>query len=190
MYHADAEYATRTLAAAMYPAEQWVQAPDPGIYIASSRHRAAKKSHSEAQKLGRELAQCARLTRRGSIVFLLPENANESRPAADAIIDGEVVELKKVTGNRTTIGTDFRGAYHQGAATMHKFPALVSSHSVFLDMDTQETVASIHGKLAGELKTKTDLGSVICYFKNSGELYQWSYAELRKSIKKDKKHLT
>jgi hypothetical protein len=38
---------------------------------------------------------------------------------------------------------------------------------------------SVKAKIAGELKSRSGNGSVICYFEVSGMLYYWTYDELR-----------
>jgi hypothetical protein len=168
---------TRALAAAMYPTEQWVEDAQTGVYVAASRHN---------RDLQKELDQAAILTKNGSVVFLLPEAPRDRRKKADAVIDGKIVELKASSGNRNTIGAEFKQAYRQGRTTLEKYPHLVAEHSVFLDLQTEEPVESIMAKLAGELKERDHDGSVICYFRNTADLYFWPYAELRKLIKSKK----
>jgi hypothetical protein len=41
---------------------------------------------------------------------------------------------------------------------------------------------SVKAKIAGELKNRTDKGRFICYFETNGELYSWTYEELRAII--------
>jgi hypothetical protein len=44
-------------------------------------------------------------------------------------------------------------------------------------------IEAVKAKIAGELKDRMDEGSFICFFEQSGELYTWSYTELRAIIK-------
>jgi hypothetical protein len=73
----------------------------------------------------------ADLTGRGSAAYFLPEKKNEDRGKiyADTVIDGEVTELKTVSGNRSTLGTDFKQGYKQGKALVEG-RAVTQKHSV------------------------------------------------------------
>jgi hypothetical protein len=44
------------------------------------------------------------------------------------------------------------------------------------------SVVSVRAKIAGELKERHDPGNFICYFESTGELYSWTYEELRAMI--------
>jgi hypothetical protein len=44
------------------------------------------------------------------------------------------------------------------------------------------SLGSVKAKIAEELKNKTALGSFVCYFEKTGQLYVWSYEELRAII--------
>jgi hypothetical protein len=61
---------------------------------------------------------------------------------------------------------------------------LKNSHSVFIRLLSDLTVISVMSKIAGELKNRSDNGYFICYFERSGELYSWTYEELKAIIRK------
>jgi hypothetical protein len=102
---------------------------------------------------------------------------------ADTVIDGAIVELKTVSGNRATLGKSFRRGYKQGRSLLKKH-AIIAEHSVFLRLFTPFPIESVRGKLAGELKNSTDKGRCICYFEATEEFYSWDYDELRAIIGK------
>jgi hypothetical protein len=175
------EFGTHHLAAALFPAEKWIQL-EPGIYAAKSR---LGGSHKEQAKLYREISDVRILTARGSVVYFLPEQANTEeigKKYPDTIIDGAVVELKTISGNRTTLGKSFKRGYKQGFSLLAAHPELSTEHDVFLRLYTPFTIESIRAKLAGELKNTTSQGRCICFFEATKELYSWSYAELRAII--------
>jgi hypothetical protein len=172
---------TRHLAAALFPAEEWVQ-QEPGVYIAKSR---LSGSYKEQSKLYREISDVRILTARGSVAYFLPEQADPGeigKKYPDAIIDGAIVELKTISGNRTTLGKSFKKGYKQGLSLLAAHPGLSAEHDVFLRLYTPFTVESVKSKLAGELKNTTSQGRCICFFEAAKELYSWSYAELRAII--------
>jgi hypothetical protein len=113
----------------------------------------------------------------------LPEKQNDDKGKiyADAVIDGEVTELKTVSGSRTTLGTDFRQGYHQGAALIKKC-TVTKKHSVYIRLLSDLSPGSVKAKIAGELKGRAGMGHFICYFEVSGMLWRWSYEELRAII--------
>jgi hypothetical protein len=129
------------------------------------------------------MSQARILTSRGSAAYFLPEKKNEGKGKiyADAVIDGEVTELKTVSGNRSTLGTDFRQGYKQGAALV-KDRFVTQNHSVYIRLLSDLTPGSVKAKIAGELKSRSGPGHFICYFEVSGLLCYWSYEELRAII--------
>ncbi|MDR0512744.1 MAG: hypothetical protein LBG93_06550 [Treponema sp.] len=100
---------------------------------------------------------------------------------ADAVIDGVVVEIKTVSGNRTTLGKSFRRGYKQGRSLLEKH-GISAEHSVFLRIFAPFSVKSVRAKIAGELTSSVDKGCCICYFEATEELYHWSYDQLRASV--------
>ncbi|MFP3042603.1 hypothetical protein LQZ19_12375 [Treponema primitia] len=171
------------LAAVLFPGEEWVQ-KEPNIWIAKSR---LGGGHKEQSKLYREISHVRLLTNRGSVAYFLPEQTKDEEESeddfihnmhADTVIDGAVVELKTISGNRATLGKSFRRGYKQGRSLLKKH-GITAHHSVFLRVYTPFSVDSIKAKLAGELKNSTDEGRCICFFEPTEELYSWTYAELR-----------
>jgi hypothetical protein len=170
---------SRILASLLFPGEEWVL-KEPGIWVARSRLR---EEYREPDKWEREISQVRILTRRGSAAYFLPEKQSNDKGKiyADTVIDGEVTELKTVSGSRTTLGTDFRQGYHQGAALV-KGCAAKRAHSVFIRLLSNLSLGSVKAKIAGELKGRTGMGHFICSFEVSGILCRWSYEELRAII--------
>jgi hypothetical protein len=132
------------------------------------------------------MSQVRILTGRGSVAYFLPEKFTEGEAGlrcADTVIDGEIVELKTVTGTRATLSKDFKKGYKQGASLI-KDHANIQSHSVFVRLFSDLTVDSVKAKIAGELKARYDSGIFICFFETRAELHQWTYSELRAMIGK------
>ena len=176
------------LASALYPFEEWIPHGE-SIFVAKSR---LSRGHKEQAKLYREIADVRILTGQGSVAYFLPERAKNEETAreeqihnmyADSVIDGVIVEIKTVSGNRATLGKSFRRGYKQGRSLLKKH-GITTEHSVFLRVFTPFSVESVRAKIAGELKNSTDEGCCICYFEATEELYFWNYNELRAIIGK------
>ncbi|MDR1174294.1 MAG: hypothetical protein LBK83_02320 [Treponema sp.] len=132
--------------------------------------------------MNREISDVRILTSRGSVAYFLPEHSiggEIGKKYADTVIDGAIVELKTVSGNRTTLGKSFKKGYKQGLSMLEAHPGIEAEHNVFLRLFTTLDVESIRAKLAGELKNTTDKGRCICHFEATVELYSWDYDELR-----------
>jgi hypothetical protein len=169
---------SRILASALFPGEEWVSHRE-NIFVAKSR---LSGGHKEQAKLYREIADASILTLRGSTAYFLPEHPEGpelGKKYADAVIDGVVVELKTVSGNRTTLGKAFKRGYKQGRSVLETHPGIQAKHDVFLRLYTPFTVESVRAKIAGEIKNTVDKGRCICYFEATGELHYWTYDELR-----------
>ena len=134
-------------------------------------------------KLYREIADARILTRRGSVAYFLPERIDDLQDCkyADTVIDGVVVELKTVSGNRTTLGKSFRRGFKQGRLLLKKH-GIYAEHSVFLRIRAHFSADSVRAKIAGELINSADKGCCICYFEATEELYFWNYDELRSIV--------
>jgi hypothetical protein len=176
------------LASLLFPKEEWILHSE-NIYVAKSR---LNGGHKEQAKLYREISDVRILTGRGSVAYFLPERPKEEAAAnggeihnmhADTVIDGAIVELKAVSGNRATLGKAFRRGYKQGRFLLKKH-AVSAKHSVFLRLFTPFMVESVRAKIAGELKYSTDEGQCICFFEAAGELYTWNYDDLRALMEK------
>jgi hypothetical protein len=127
-----------------------------------------------------------RLTAGGSVAYFLPEKIAEGEAGlrcADTVIDGEITELKTVTGTGATLSKDFKKGYKQGASLI-KSHTDVQSHSVFIRLFSDLPEESVKAKIAGELKTRYDRGRFICFFETTSKLQQWAYSELRAMIGK------
>jgi len=175
---------TYAFASALFPNEEWIL-KEPQIWVGKSRVRNTPK---EQTKLAWEIDQIRVLIKPESAVYFLPEPENSSwlsKLSADTVINGEIMEIKTVTGTRVTLGTEFRKGYKQGAYLCQKLPNIkAKAHSVFIRLFSGLSVGSVKAKIAGELKNRTDEGRFICYFETSGKLFSWTYDELRGIIKK------
>jgi hypothetical protein len=178
-----------TLASILFPNEEWIPHGN-NIFVAKSR---LTGGHKEQAKLYREIADVRILTGRGSVAYFLPERFDSEKVPrdkephsmyADTVIDGVVVEIKTVSGNRATLGKSFRRGYKQGRSLLRKH-GITAEYSVFLRVFTPFSVDSVRAKIAGELKNSTDKGCCICYFESTEELYFWTYDELRAIINKN-----
>ena len=176
------------LSKVLFPLEEWIP-HEMGIFIAKSRFN---KGHKEQAKLYREISDVRILTARGSVAYFLPERVEERKAVkseafrnmhADTVIDGVIVEIKTVSGNRTTLGKSFRRGYKQGRSLLKKH-GISAEHSVYLRIFTPFSAESIRAKIAGELINTTDKGCCICYFEAAGKLYSWTYDELRAIVGK------
>jgi len=171
-----------TLASILFPYEQWIP-KETNIWVAKSR---LIEEYREPEKWEREMSQVRILTSRGSAAYFLPEleiKGEKGKRCADLVLDGEVLEIKTVTGSRVTLGGEFRLAYKQGASLLTgKTDTQV--HSVFIRLKTNLPLMSVMSKIAGELKNRHDHGRFICYFETTEKLYSWTYEELRAIIGK------
>jgi hypothetical protein len=168
------------LASVLFPAEEWIPT-ETHIWVAKSRLSQKKR---EPEKWEREMAQVRILTDRGSVAYFLPERlvqGETGNTCADLVLDGEIVEMKTISGTRTTLGGRFRYGYRQGALLL-KNRTVTKKHSVFIRLLSDISVGSVKAKIAGELKNRLDQGSFICFFEKTGELYSWTYEELRAII--------
>jgi hypothetical protein len=166
----------------LFPEEKWVY-KEANIYVAKSRLR---EEYQEKDKWEREMSQVRILTSQGSVAYFLPEyekKGETGKMCADLVLDGTIVELKTVAGTRETLGHQFRLGYKQGASLIHGRTD-IQEHSVFIRLFSDLSVGSVKAKIAGELKDRSDPGSFICYFEIIGELYTWTYEELRALIGK------
>lgn len=184
MWHQEEKYkATHELASQLFPNEEWVQKGE-NIFVAKSR---LSGSYRERAKLNREISDVRILTKRGSIAYFLPEKNGYKGTGirrADLVLDGAIVELKTISGNRTTLGKAFKKGYKQGLSMLKSHPEIIAEHAVFLRLYTPFTVESVRAKLAGEIKNSVDKGHCICYFEASEELFSWTYDELRAIVGK------
>jgi len=183
-----------SLASALFPLEKWIPHGE-GVFVAESRLSGSRK---EQAKLYREISDVRILTRQGSVAYFLPERIDEWKSAkdddlhsmhADTVIDGVVVEIKTVSGNRATLGKSFRRGFKQGRSLLNKH-RIFADHSVFLRIFTPFSIESVRAKIAGELTNSTDSGYCICYFEAAEELYFWTYEELRAIVGKKNPTLT
>jgi hypothetical protein len=147
-----------TLASALFPLEEWIP-HGAGIFVAKSR---LTGGHKEQAKFYREIADVRILTMRGSVAYFLPERYIYTKPEgdeephemyADTVINGIIVEIKTVSGNRATLGKSFRRGYKQGRSLLRKHGITVK-HSVFLRVLPLSALIVFGLKLPSKLKTR------------------------------------
>jgi len=175
---------SRNLALILFPLEEWIPT-EVNIWVAKSRLAQKKR---EPEKWEREMAQARILTKRGSVAYFLPERViqwESGKQCADLVLDGEIVEMKTVSGSRVTLGGQFRYGYKQGSIILESC-TVTKKHSVFIWLLSDLSIGSVKAKIAGELKSRYDKGSFICFFEKIGELHSWTYEELRSIIGKIK----
>ena len=169
-----------TLATTLFPDEEWIPT-EPNIWVAKSRLSQEKR---EPEKWEKEMTQVRILTSRGSIAYFLPDKYVKGQigsKTADLVLDGEVVEMKTISGGRTTLGGKFKYGYKQGA-TLLKDCKITKKHSVYIRLYSDIPIKSIKAKIAGELKNSFDEGRFICFYEQTKELFIWTYEELRAII--------
>jgi hypothetical protein len=118
------------LASVLFPAEEWIPI-EANIWVAKSCLSQEKR---EPKKWAKEMAQVRILTSRGSVAYFLPERLVQGESGslcADLVLDSEVVEMKTITGVRSTLGSKFKHGYKQGALLL-KDCAVTKKHSVFI----------------------------------------------------------
>ena len=146
-----------TLASTLFSHEEWIP-HGKNTFIAKSR---LTGGHKEQAKLYREIADIRVLTRRGSVAYFLPERLAvniKGKRLADMVMDGAIVEIKTISGNRTTLGKSFKKGYKQGLSMLEAYPKIKAEHDVFLRLYTPFTVESVRAKIAGEIKGTSDKG--------------------------------
>ena len=164
----------------LFPNEEWIPT-ESNVWVAKSRLSQEKK---ELKKWEREMSQVRILTSRGSFAYFLPEieiKGKNGRRSADLVLDGEVVEMKTITGGRETLGGKFKHGYNQGALLV-KNCSITKKHSVFIRLLSELSIGSVKSKIAGELKHRFNEGTFICFFERIGELHIWTYEKLRSII--------
>ena len=175
-----------TLAAALFPFEQWIPI-EPCIWVAESRLTVRDR---EPDKWSREIAQARILTSRGSTAYFLPESEKKGEPSKrypDMVLDGIILEIKTVSGTIKTLGLEFKRGYKQGKSLLSTnlpIDYIPQGHSVFIYLLSDLKMEAVRAKIAGELKNRMDEGRFICFFDHTGELYSWTYTELRAIIGK------
>ena len=168
------------LAGALFPDEEWIPT-EQNIWVARSRLSQEKR---EPEKWVKEMSQVRILTDRGSVAYFLPEKyvkGEKRNKTADLVLDGEVLEMKTIFGNRETLGNQFRYGYNQGSILLQNYE-ITKRHSVFIRLLSDIPINSVKAKIAGVLKYRYDEGKCICFFEVIGELHIWSYNELRSII--------
>jgi hypothetical protein len=83
-----------------FPGEKWI-AVENGIYLSPRRPIGAKSTYQEEKKDAQLLRD------QGSTIYLTPESSRQAGAKYDAIVDGFRFEFKNVSGNESTLETQF-----------------------------------------------------------------------------------
>ena len=157
---------TKQVAKDLYPHEKW-EILEKGLYIAKSR---IPRSAEQINILEKEIRQARILVNRGSIVYLLPETpllGEKNKKYPDAVVDGQVMEFKTITGSIRQVEERYK-------------EARVKTNNVFIKIDGHLSRHNVTRKLSGYINRKGYSGGVIfAYFSQSGEFYKWSEDELK-----------
>ena len=168
------------LASVLFPNEEWIPT-EPNIWVAKSR---LSQERREPDKWNKEMSQVRILTSRGSVAYFLPDKyikGETGSKTADLVLDGEVLEMKTISGGRETLGGKFRYGYKQGAILLQNCN-MTKKHSVFIHLLSDIPIKSVKAKIAVVLKNRFDEGRFICFFEVIGELHIWTFNELRSLI--------
>lgn len=151
---------TKNVAETIFPLETWTEISE-NLFLAEGRTPA---NPTERKKQKKEILQAKILTAHSHTVYLSPEKSAGKN--FDSITDGVKTELKHITGNIKTLGTQYKYALKQG-------------DNIFIRTQ-DKTQQEIYSKLIGETKTliENDVKlseSSIIYVWIDGEniLHQW-----------------
>ena len=155
---------TKRMAIGLYPQEIW-EFLENDIYIAKSR---IPRSTEQINTLKKELRQARILSARGSTIYLLPETQagikNIKYP--DAIVDGNVMEFKTITGSIRQVEARYK-------------EARIKTTCIFMLIDSDLSKHAFTRKLSGYIRRKGLTGGiVIAYFSKSNDYYKWTEEEL------------
>jgi hypothetical protein len=84
----------------LFPGEKWIK-KEAGIYLSPNRPIGKKSNFID------EFRDAQILRDLGSTVYLVPEVRSEKLKKFDAIVNGLIFEFKNVSGNRSTLETQF-----------------------------------------------------------------------------------
>jgi len=84
----------------LFPVEKWIK-KEAGIYLSPNRPIGKKTNFID------EFRDAQILRDLGSTVYLVPEVRSEKLKKFDAIVNGLIFEFKNVSGNRSTLETQF-----------------------------------------------------------------------------------
>lgn len=152
------ENETLAVARRMFPRETWKEL-EHNIFVANSR---MPQNKTQKKIFTADVDMARILSKNGHTVCLLPENDDgrgSSGKHPDAVVDGMVMEFKRISGGVEILGKRFSKAIKQAP-------------NVFLMIDTPLSIQAIYRKLHGEVVYHdcTD-GKVFIYL--AGKMYEW-----------------
>ena len=138
---------TEHIAKELYPHEKWEKLEN-GIFIAKSR---IPRSAEQINILEKEVKQARLLVTRGSTVYLLPEiqpPGEKHQKYPDAVVDGQIMEFKTVTGGIRQIEERYKEA--RAKAT-----------NIFMKIDGNLLLDNVTRKLSGYINRRGLSGGII-----------------------------
>ena len=141
------------LAQKMFPNEKFIE-QEPNIFVSEYRipkNKQQKEVFEKEMKMAKIAKKC------GHTICLLSEKGTGKNP--DSIMDGEVTELKNVTGNIKAVGKRFSEAMKQGK-------------NVFLNIESEMAIHDVYKKIKGEINANDYKKGRIFVF-CSGKMYVW-----------------
>jgi len=165
------EIKTQAKAVQMFPNEKWENVSE-NVFVSETRKRVPNRT--EKLKLEKEIAQAKIMAKHGHTVYLVPENKEGKQ--FDTIVDGIKTEFKYISGNRNTLGREYKKAIKQ-------------ADSVFL-RTSGISKEDIYSKIIGETKTLLEnniilkeFGNVYLWLDDDQKLYTWKMSNIVKTAK-------
>ena len=155
----------------LYPNEKWdwnsgEKASDKSsVFVAPSREDASHKSNNATAVFEQEKEMAAKLAEElKRNVYLIPENSSQLRiKQPDAMLNGQTLEMKRVTGSRDKIGANV-------------LKALKQSDNVFLYIENNTPIKSCLDKIYGSLKSHGKKEEKL--LNRNGKLYIYTESKL------------
>ncbi len=152
----------RAKAKKMFPSEKWEKVSE-NVYVAESRKPVNKQQRLVLEK---EIRGARAFVREGYVVHLLPEQVPGK--SIDALVNGNFVEMKSITGGLKQIGKRYQSAFAKPGCSR-----------VFLEIAQNFSYSDVYNKIKGEaLAVKHTKGVV--YVLLNGKFYVWSIAKMIK----------
>lgn len=165
------ETKTQAKAVKMFPDEKWENVSE-NVFVSEIRKRVPNRI--EKLKLEKEISQAKILAKHGHTVYLVPEIGDGKQ--FDTITDGVKTEFKYISGNRNTLGREYKKAIKQ-------------ADSVFLQT-SGISKEDIYSKIIGETKTLLEnniilkeFGYVYLWLDDDEKLYTWKMSNIVKTAK-------
>ena len=150
-----------------FPSEKWKKL-DEGIYL-SPRRPIGEKTSFVNEKKDAEILKSL-----GSTVYLVAEVRSDKSKKYDAIVNGEKMEFKNITGNAATLADQFLNSRRQAP-------------NVFINIESNLSKHEVIGALIGarnnpryERRNKFPGGKIILKFEGDPDLLRLNVDDLKK----------